>query len=164
MALIERGCMLREVARGHHLHQRQEQAARAARSSQGDLERAGMLAAALDLPDQQASAWTDLGWLWYHTGQMAQAHEILRQVYSVIPADYIFTAQGGGPLMAKGDRKAEACLPFWIKLGNAEMLKAFIAFDLAQMSTRRGEQEERLNEAAGHITLALGPAPADPPG
>jgi tetratricopeptide (TPR) repeat protein len=154
-ALIERGCMLREMARGHHLQQRETQAVRAARGSQRDLERAAVLAATLDLPDQQALAWTNLGWLWYHSGQPAEAHEILRQVYSVVPSSYVFPAQGGLPPMAQGARKAEACLPFWTILGKAEMLKAYVVLDQAQFALHPGDGEKGVKEAVGHITLAL---------
>jgi hypothetical protein len=154
-SLIERGCLLRAMARSHRLQEREREAVRSARGSQRDLERAATLAASLGLSDQQALAWTDLGWLWYYTGQKAEAYEILRQVYSVVPSGYIFPAEGDLPEMAQPARKAEACLPFWTTLGKAEMLKAYISFDQAQSTSRPEEGEQSLKEAVVHGTLAL---------
>jgi tetratricopeptide (TPR) repeat protein len=154
-ALIERGCMHREIARIHYLQHRAPQAVGAARKSQEDLERAGTLAQALDLLDQQALAWTNLGWLWYYTGQIDEAHEALKRTFSSIPPDYLFAARGSLPPMAQETRKREARLPFWSTLGKAEMLRAYIALDQAAMATNEAEREENLKQAVRHTTLSL---------
>jgi len=154
-ALIERGCMHREIARVHYLQQKAAEVVKAARKSQQDLERAALLAGALNLPDQQVLAWTNLGWLWYYTGQIEEAHEALRQTYAAIPADYIFPERGSLPPIVEQERKREASLPFWSTLGKAEMLKAHIALDQAQTAPEKEEQGTKLREAAGHLTLSL---------
>jgi tetratricopeptide (TPR) repeat protein len=154
-ALIERGCMHREIARGHYLQHSRAEAVKAVRKSQEDLKRAAILARALDLPDPQALAWTNLGWLWYYTGQVEEAHEALQQTYSCIPGDYLFPARGPLPPMAQGERKREASLPLWNTLGKAEMLKAYIALDQARAAPDEAGREEKLKEAVRHITLSL---------
>jgi hypothetical protein len=160
-ALIERGCLLREMARAHHRSRRRDQALRAAQGSRRDLERSAVLAEALRLPDQQVLAWTHLGWLAYHTGQVNGVAEILQRVYEVIPHDYVVPARGGLPPMARqgaGD-EAGGCngaqLPLWTALGKAEMLRAFIALDRARLDGGRAAQGANLREAVGHIVLSL---------
>ncbi len=155
MALVERGCLLREVACGYHLQQRHEQADRAAGSSQRDLERAAALADALDLPDQQAQALVALAWLWYQSDQIDEVDDALRQVYPVVPSGYRFPRKGELPPMARADRKSQACMPFWSVLGKAEMLNAFVALDQAQSASRHAEQVGRLQQAVRAITLSL---------
>jgi tetratricopeptide (TPR) repeat protein len=154
-ALIERGCMHREIARVHYLQNGAAQAVKAARKSQEDLARAGRLAGALGLLDKQALAWTNLGWLWYYTGQLDEAQEALQQAFSSIPPDYFFPRQGPLPPMAREERKQEASLPFWSTLGKAEMLQAFIALDRASMALDQDEREVALKQAAMHTTLSL---------
>ena len=155
MALVERGCLFREVARVYYLQQRHGQADRAVRGSQRDLERAAALAGALELPDQQALALVSLGWLWYQTGQVDEVDKALRLVYSIVPPGYIFPREGELPPMARDDRKPQACLPFWSILGKAEMLKAFVALDRAQSASRQAEQAARLQQAVRTVTLSL---------
>jgi hypothetical protein len=154
-ALIERGCMHREIARAHYAKQMVAEAVKAARKSQEDLERAAALAGAMDLFDQQALAWTNLGWLWYYTGQNDQVHQALQRVYRTVPADYLFPDHDGIPPMAAEKRIREASLPFWSTLGKAEMLQAYIALDMARHAADDPEQDEKLVEAAQHITLSL---------
>lgn len=154
-ALIERGCMHREIARVHYLQQRAAEVVKAARKSQQDLERAAALAGAMDLHDQQALAWTNLGWLLYYTGQVGEAQEAIQKTYRSIPADYFFPERGTLPAMAQEKRKHEARLPFWSTLGKVEMLQAYIALDQAQMTSDASEQADRLKEATRHLTLSL---------
>ena len=154
-ALIERGCMHREIAQVHYLQKRATEAVKAARKSQDDLERAAALAGAMALLDQQALALTNLGWLWYYTGQTDKAHEALVQVHNVIPADYAFPQKGSYPPMAAKERKREASLPFWSTLGKAEMLQAYIALDRATNGPEDEQCEEALFQAVRHITLSL---------
>ena len=155
MALIERGCLLRAVAKGHALQHRHGQADRAASSSQRDLERAAKLAEALDLPDQQAEALVNLAWLLYQTEQADGVEAVLSHMYSVIPTSYRFPLEGKVPLMAHEDRNAQACLPFWSILGRAELLNAFVALDRARSASQQPEQTARLHQAARAITLSL---------
>jgi tetratricopeptide (TPR) repeat protein len=154
-ALIERGCIFREIARRHYSQQRETEVVRSARKSQRDLERAAALAGALDLPDQQALAWTHLGWLWYHTGQVEEAQRALQRAYASIPEDYVLPTGGTVPPMARDGRKEEACLPFWGTLGQAEMLQAYIDLDQAPAAVSLEEQNEKLDDAVRHITLSL---------
>jgi hypothetical protein len=109
----------------------------------------------MDLPDQQALAWTNLGWLWYYTGQIEEAYEALQQATSSIPRGYVLPPQGTLPPMGEGRRRGEACLPFWSTLGKAEMLRAYISLDQAQVAPSPEEQGERLKEAVRFITLSL---------
>jgi len=154
-ALIERGCMHREIAQVHYLQQRATEAVKAARKSQDDLERAAALAGAMALLDQQALALTNLGWLWYYTGQADKAHESLQQVHRVVPVDYLFPKKGAYPPMAAKERKREASLPFWSTLGKAEMLQAYIALDRAYCAQNDDEREGELYQSTRHITLSL---------
>jgi tetratricopeptide (TPR) repeat protein len=154
-ALIERGCMHREIAQVHYLQKRATEAVKAARKSQDDLERAAALAGAMALLDQQALAWTNLGWLWYYTGQADKAHEALQQVYASVPPDYVFPEKGAHPPMAAKDRKREASLPFWSTLGKAEMLEAYIALDQALSAQKDDLHEKGLWDATRHVTLSL---------
>ena len=154
-ALIERGAMHREIARGHYLRDQQVAAVRSARESQRDLERAATLAGAMDLPDQEASALIDLGWLWYHAGQLDEAEAALDRVYSSIPEEYIFAKSAPQPEMALDKHKGDARLPFWSTLGSAEMLKAFMALDRFGADSTSQEQQTSLRESVACITLAL---------
>lgn len=154
-ALIERGCMYREIARSFALQNRGEQVFKARIASQRDLERTIALAGAMDLPDQAAAAWTNLGWLWYYTGQPDGALHTLKQVYAIIPPDYLFPDPGPLPPLAQPGQKSEARLPFWSVLGKAEMLRAYIALDHALEAEDEESHDERLYVAVNHITLAL---------
>lgn len=154
-ALVERGCLNREIARRHYLQSQQVEAVRATRQSQQDLERAATLAEVLNLPDQQALALLNLGWLWYYAAQLEEAHQALEQAYATLPAEYFFPESGPEPVMAQVDHRAEACLPFWSTLGKGEMLKAYSALDQAQATGDEEEQIARLREAVRHVTLSL---------
>ena len=155
MSLIERGCLLREMARGHYLESREVQAVRAARGSQRDLERAATLAGALELPDQQALAWTNLGWLWYYAGQIGEAGESLQKAFSVVPPGYVLSSQSAVPPMAHEERMGEACLAFWSSLGRAEMLRAYIAMDQARAASGSEKRQQKFKKAVKHATLSL---------
>jgi hypothetical protein len=154
-ALIERGCMHREIAQIYYAQQQEVEAVQSARRSQKDFERAIDLTEAMDLSDQQALARMNLAWLWYYTGQIDKVNEILKQTYSSIPSEYAFPARGAFPPMAQEKHKDEARLPFWIALGKAEMLKAYLALDEAQSTADEKEQEEKLTQAVLHIALSL---------
>jgi tetratricopeptide (TPR) repeat protein len=158
-ALLERGCVYREIARTHYQQGRKEEAAEFADKSRKDLERVTALAGAIALPGQQASAWVNLGWLGQYIGQAELVEEALRQAYQLLPKDYTFPARGPSPAMAQPQSKSEAALPYWSTLGKAEMLKAYLALDQACTSlpgngSKLG-QESALKAAAGHITLSL---------
>lgn len=154
-ALIERGCLHREIARWHYLRNRELEAVRSARSSRRDLQRTIVLAGAMDLPDQAAAAWTNLGWLWYYARQMGMATKALEEVYALIPAGYQFSPSGPLPSMAREPSKSEARLPFWSALGKAEMLQAYMALDRALEARDEEVHEAALSEAVSHITLSL---------
>jgi tetratricopeptide (TPR) repeat protein len=154
-ALVERGCLYREIARGYiHKHDSVTMV-QVVRKSEEDLRRAAMVAGAIHLPDQAAVAWVNLGWLWYYAGQPDSALEALEEVRACIPADYYFPEAGPLPAMAVGERKDEACLPFWSILGKAEMLLAYIALDRVRALAAGPEWEEGLREGTKHITLSL---------
>jgi tetratricopeptide (TPR) repeat protein len=155
VALIERGCLYRELARGLYLLHREVEAVQAARQSQQDLERAAALAGAIDLPDQQALAWVNLAWLWYYAAQTEEADSALQQGYSSIPADYAFPDHGPQPRMAEEKRREEARLSFWSTLGKAEMLRAHIALDRSRQARDDEERSAQVQEAVRHITLSL---------
>jgi tetratricopeptide (TPR) repeat protein len=150
VALIERGCLYREVARWHYRHDDQVEAVQAVRRSRRDLERTLTLAGIMDLAEQQALAWTHLGWLSYYTGQTEEAQQALEQAVACIPADYAFGQREQMPAMTREERKGEARLPFWNTLGQVEMIKAQIALDQALVSKEAG-----LEQAVRHISLAL---------
>jgi len=154
-ALLERGCIYRDLARRRHAEGRKEEAAEAAHKSQSDLERVTVLAAALDLPRQQSLAWTDLGWLGYYLGKTEDVEQALQQAYEPLPEGYLFPEQGPLPPMAESRQKKEAALPFWSALGKAEMLKANLALDQALGNSTNGHHQEQLHAAAKHITLSL---------
>lgn len=154
-ALIERGCIHREIARDHHQQERTAKAEKSTQKSQKDLEDAAALAREIGLPSQQTLAWTNLGWLYYYIGRTDKAQEALKQAYSPIPEKYLFPSHGPIPPMAQEERKREARLPFWSTLGKAEMLKAHIALDEAHIALDKEEREKKLREAAKHITLSL---------
>jgi tetratricopeptide (TPR) repeat protein len=154
-ALIERGCMYRELARGLYLMHREVEAVKSALQSQRDLERAAVLAGAIDLPDQHALAWINLAWLWYYAAQAEQADSALREGYTCIPPDYVFPEHGSRPKMAEEQHKDEARLSFWSTLGKAEMLKAHIALDRSRQAPGEGEGAQRVRDAVQHITLSL---------
>jgi len=154
-ALIERGCMHREIARGYYLQNKEVEAVKAARKSQRDLERAATLAGAMEIADQRAQALTDLGWLWYYAVQIETAQEAIEEAVRAIPSEYIFPRHGPLPAMAQEERLGEACLPFWSILGKVEMLRAYIALDEASAAPDRQERERQLGKAVGHITLSL---------
>lgn len=155
MALIERGCLQREIARWHYRHQEQVSAVKAARLSQRDLERTVALAGVMDLAEQRALAWTHLGWLWYYTGQVDEAEQALDKAAACIPPDYSFPSRGPQPAMAQEGRSNEARLPFWSTLGRVEMLEAHIALDRSRAIEEEGARGQRLKDAVRHISLAL---------
>ena len=154
-ALLERGCIYRELARWRHAEGRKEEASEAAHKSQSDLERVTVLAAALNLPRQQSLAWTDLGWLDYYLGKEEDVEQALQQAYEPLPQEYLFPDQGPLPPMADTEQKKEAALPFWTALGKAEMLKANLALDQALSHSANGSHKKLLHAAAKHITLSL---------
>lgn len=154
-ALIERGCMYREIARGYYLQHRDVAAFQATQRSQRDLDRAVALAEAMGLASQQALAWTDLGWLWYYAGQPDEAMAALQSAYASVPSEYLFPSYGSLPPMAHQDRKSEACLPFWSTLGKAEMLEAYIALDRVQLALEEEKRDLILSRAVRHITRSL---------
>lgn len=154
-ALLERGCIYRELARLHHSDGRAEEARVVADKSRQDLERVAVLAAALDLSRQQSLAWTELGWLFYYLGNIDQVREALEHAYQPFPAEYLFPRQGPLPLMAEDRQKSEASLHFWSALGKAEMLKAYLALDEVHADQGNGHQDHRLRAAVRHFTISL---------
>jgi len=154
-ALLERGCVYRGLARAHHLQGNTDDARELAEKARKDLERAAVLASAIDLRPQQASAWTNLGWLHYYVGQTEEMDSALEQAYSPLPAEYLFPAQGALPPIAQNGQKREATLPYWSILGKAEMLRAYLALDQALAACGKEEHEASLRAAVRHITLSL---------
>ena len=154
-ALLERGCVYRGLARAHYLQGNMDEAHELAGQARKDLERAAVLAAAVDLPAQQASAWTNLGWLHYYVGQLDEMAAALEQAYSPFPREYIFPEQGPLPPVAQNGQQREASLPYWVILGKAEMLKAYLALDEAQTASDKESHETSLRTAVRHITLSL---------
>lgn len=154
-ALLERGCIYRDIARVYHQNGQTEETQAFAQKSREDLERVTILAAALDLPHKQALAWTHLGWLYYYLGQVETAQEALEQAYRPFPADYLFPSHGPLPSMAETARQDEAMLPYWITLGRAEMLRGYLALDRALAASTNGESGAQFQAAVKHITLSL---------
>jgi len=154
-ALLERGCVYRDLARRYHELGKRDETKEFAGRSKDDLERAAVLAGAIGLPRQQASAWTNLGWLLYYLGRKDGMEETLDKAYAPFPADYIFPTKGPLPPMAEKRRKREAMLPFWSTLGKVEMLKGYVSLDQALSSNGRGNPQDGLAQAAEHITLSL---------
>jgi tetratricopeptide (TPR) repeat protein len=154
-ALLERGCIHRELARLHHREGRGEEAQDAAHKSRADLERGAVLAAALNRPREQSLAWTDLGWLCYYLGDTEGAQEALVKSYQPFPSVYLFPAHGPLPPMAEQGHKSEASLPFWSALGKAEMLKAFLALDQTAETLEQEGREAQIQTAVKHMTLSL---------
>jgi tetratricopeptide (TPR) repeat protein len=154
-ALIERGCTYREISRLHHLCGDTQQSGEYAQKSQADLERAAVLAGAIDIPGHQALAWTNVGWLHYYLGDVDQVHESLEQACAAFPAEYLFPAHGPIPPLADPAKRSEAALPYWSTLGKAEMLKAYIALDQALEATEAEDHAARLQVAVRAITFSL---------
>ncbi len=154
-ALLERGCIYSELARQHHVDGNGEKAEEFAEKSREDLERVAALAAAIDLPRQQALAWTNLGWLCYHIGRTREVRTALRQAYRPFPSAYLFPDRGPLPPLAGNGGKHQATLPYWSTLGKAEMLKAYLALDRALDTADKQEHEAQLQVAVKHITLSL---------
>jgi tetratricopeptide (TPR) repeat protein len=155
-ALLERGCIYREMARIHHLREAVEGGEDLAEKSRADFERAAVLAGAINILGQQALAWINMGWLFYYLGDLDEVEEILAQAYAPFPPEYLFPAHGPLPPMAQPDTKREATLHYWSTLGKAEMLRANIALDQALAAAGEDAYESHLKEAVDHITLSLG--------
>jgi tetratricopeptide (TPR) repeat protein len=153
-ALLERGCIYRELARLYHGDGKIDEADEFASRSRSDLERVALLAAAINLPRHQALACTDLGWLFYYLGKGAEAQQALDQACQVFPPEYLFPPQGPLPPLAQPGRKAEATLPFWSTLGKAEMLRAYLSLDQALAASGQ-DRVGHLQTAVRHITLSL---------
>jgi tetratricopeptide (TPR) repeat protein len=154
-ALLERGCVFRELARVHHEQGNLEEAREYTERSRKDLARVAVLARAIDLPAQQALAWTNLGWLYYYVCQDDELEEALQQAYAPLPAEYLFSSNGPLPAMAHEKRRKEATLPYWTTLGKVEMLKARLALDCALACLEAESRETQLRTAVKHITLSL---------
>jgi tetratricopeptide (TPR) repeat protein len=154
-ALLERGCVYRDLARLHHLDGKAEEAEDFEKRSRNDLERVAVLAAAIDLPRQQALAWTNLGWLCYYVGKQEGVPEALQKAYEPFPREYLFSKNGPLPTMAREGRRSKATLPYWSTLGKAEMLQAYVALDQATVATNGYDPQAKLQEAVKHITLSL---------
>jgi tetratricopeptide (TPR) repeat protein len=154
-ALLERGCVYRQMARDFHLRGRQEEAKEYRDKSSKDLERAAVLAGALNLPGQQALAWTNLGWLGYYLGQLREVERALEQATSSLPKEYLFPTHGPVPPMAMDKRRSEATLPYWSTLGKAEMLRAYLALDEALAAANQEAQVAAVQVAVRHITFSL---------
>jgi tetratricopeptide (TPR) repeat protein len=154
-ALLERGCVYREMARARHQEGRTKETADLVDKSRKDLERATTLAGAIGLVGQQALALTNLGWLLYYTGQADGVPEVLEAATRLLPEEYLFPAKGAMPPMAKEESISEATLPYWSTLGKAEMLKAYLALDHALAVAEKEERESALQTAVKHISLSL---------
>jgi tetratricopeptide (TPR) repeat protein len=154
-ALQERGCLYRELARLYRSEGRIEEMEEAVRKGRDDLERAAVLAAAINLPRQQALAWIDLGWLCYYLGKTEEAQDALRKAYELFSSDYLIPTQGPLPPMAQGQRKKEAALPLWGALGQAELLGAYLALDQAFAVSDNPSEVEHLQVGVKHMTLSL---------
>jgi tetratricopeptide (TPR) repeat protein len=154
-ALLERGCVYREIARLFHQNGKAEEMQTFAQKGQEDLERVAVLAAALDLPYKQALAWTQLGWLYYYLGQREKVEEALQQAYQPLPSGYLFPNYGPLPAMAETPHQGEATLPYWSILGRAEMLRGYLALDQALAASANNENGAQLQAAVKHITLSL---------
>ena len=154
-ALLERGCVYREMARARYQQGRTKETEDFADKSRKDLERATTLAAAIGLVGQQALAWTNLAWLLYYTGQAGAAPDALGQAIKLLPEEYLFPAKGAIPPMARDETCSEATLPYWSTLGKGEMLKAYMALDAAAAAGERPEHESALHGAVKHISLSL---------
>jgi len=154
-ALLERGCVYREMARARFQQGRTKETKDLADKSRKDLERASTLAGAIGLVDQQALAWTNLGWLLYYTGQAEAVPEALQKATQLLPEEYLFPAKGPVPPMAQDEQKSEATLPYWSTLGKAEMLRAYLALDQALAAPDKHERESALQAAARYISLSL---------
>jgi tetratricopeptide (TPR) repeat protein len=155
-ALLERGRIYRDMAQGHHLRSETDEAEAYAQRSEADFDRAAVLAGATGIPGQQALAWTEMGWLYYDLEDPDRVRECLRQAAVPLPADYFFPTHGSTPPMAQEQCKREASLHYWSTLGQAEMLKAWIALDEALGAARQGLSKDGLKAAAEHISLSLG--------
>jgi tetratricopeptide (TPR) repeat protein len=154
-ALLERGCVYRDLAWLQHLHGAAQPAQELADRGRADLERAAVLAGAIDLPGQQALAWVNMGWLFYYLGDLDQVEKSLRLANTSLPAEYFFLAHGPLPSMAHEDNKREAALNYWSTLGKAEMLNACIALDQSLATAGQEAREDRLKVAVEHMSLAL---------
>jgi tetratricopeptide (TPR) repeat protein len=154
-ALLERGCVYREMARTYHLHGEVEEGRELMEKGQADFERAAALAGALDVPGQQALAWTNLSWMFYYLGDLQKVEESLQQAFSPFPAEYLFPSHGPTPAKAHDGSKSEATLHYWSTLGKAEMLKACIALDQSLAATNQDVCAGGLRLAVKHITLSL---------
>jgi len=154
-ALLERGCVYRDLARRYHELGKAEEAKEFSGRSKDDLERAAVLAGAMGLRRQQALAWTNLGWLFYYLGQEHEMETTLNQACAPFPAEYLFPAKGPVPPMAEKKHKREATLPYWSTLGKLEMLRGYLSLDHALSTNGRGNPQDSLAEAADHITLSL---------
>jgi len=154
-ALLERGCIYRELARLNHAQKRTEEAEEFVEKSRKDLERATVLSGVIALPRQQALAWTNLGWLYYYVDRLDDVLGVLEKTYESVPKEYLFPAEGPLPSMAQEGRQREATLPFWSTLGKTEMLKAYLSLDQALIASEKEEYNTQLGIAVEHITLSL---------
>ena len=154
-ALLERGCVYREMARVRHQQGRSNEEKDLADKCRKDLERATILAGALGLVGQQALAWTNLGWLLYYIGETEAVAGALQQARQLLPEEYLFQVKGGLPPMADDEQIGEATLPYWSTLGKCEMLKAYLALDQAAAAQGKQEHDMALQTAAKHVSLSL---------
>ena len=154
-ALLERGCVYRDIARARHQQGREKETLDYTDKSRKDLERATTLAGAIGLVGQQALAWTNLGWLLYYTGQAESAPEALRQATMLLPEEYHFPPKGSVPPMAQEETASEATLPYWSTLGKVEMLRAYMFLDQVRAPLDKHERELALQTAVKHISMSL---------
>jgi tetratricopeptide (TPR) repeat protein len=154
-ALLERGRVYRDMAQAHHTRSEIDEAQACAEKSRADFERASVLAGAIDLPGQQALAWTETGWLYYYLGDLDRVQQCLQHTAIALPTDYVFPAHGAVPPMAEVNRRREASLNYWSTLGKAEMLRAWVALDQSLAAIRQGLSQDGLKAAVEHISLSL---------
>jgi hypothetical protein len=154
-ALLERGCVLRDLAHLQIHNGREDEARQLATRSQDDLKRAAVLAGAIDMPRQQSLAYTSMGWLHYYLGQSSKVEEALSQACSPLPREYLFGTNGPLPAVAENGSKGSATLPYWNTLGKVELLKAYLELDDVLTSPHHKAEQENLQHAVEHITLAL---------
>ena len=140
-ALMERGCLYREVAREYYRIGNVNRAKEAANQSEQDFQRTIKLAEEYALPFITALAWVNLAWMFYYIKRLEKARNSLEKAYSVIPYKELEKAIAKYGSSIRPDK----CIcPLWSTLGKAEMLKAWLAMD-----------ERDLEEASKHITLSL---------
>jgi len=122
-ALIEVGCVHRELVRGYVVEKKQEEIDRHKRASEAAFEELVEIATDGAFKYRAVDAYVNWMWLYYYAGESEQVDKIGNSLIEEIPPEYLFVPK-------EAPRTPESPQSwFWVQLGKARLLYGMVHFD-----------------------------------